>query len=156
MIGFVVLAFVNGMVIGTSRAINGGLSTRVGPLKASLCNHVVGFTLLTTILLAIGGWKFHLAPPVSSSAYLGGFFGALFVAVNSYVFPRLGATNAALMVISGQMISAVLIDAASQHEAPTFLRCLGVAIVLLGVYLTRAATAAPAETVAPTERRAHE
>lgn len=144
MIAFVALAFVNGMVIGTSRAMNGGLSTRVGPLKASLCNHIVGFVALTTILLAVGGWKFHLAPPLSSSAYLGGFFGALFVAVNSYVFPRLGATNAALMVISGQMISAVLIEALAQHESPTLLRCLGVAMVLLGVYLTRAATAASA------------
>jgi transporter family-2 protein len=145
MIGFVALAFVNGMVIGTIRAINGGLSTKVGALRASLCNHVVGFALLTMVLLAVGGWKFHVTPPPSSPAYLGGFFGALFVAVNSFVFPRLGATNAALMVISGQMISAVVIEAGVANEAPTFLRCLGVAIVLLGVYLTRAATAAPEE-----------
>lgn len=144
MLVFVGLAFVNGIVVGTSRAMNGGLSTRVGPLKASLCNHVIGFALLTTILLVIGGWQFHLAPPLSSSAYLGGFFGVLFVAVNSYVFPRLGATNAALLVISGQMISAVLIEGATRHAAPSLARCVGVALVLLGVYLTRAAATATA------------
>lgn len=137
MLLYIVLACLNGMVVGTSRAINGGLSTDVGPLRASLWNHIVGFSLLTLILLTLGAWQFDgsLAPPLS--AYLGGFFGALFVAVNSYVFTRLGAMNAALLVISGQMIAAVLIQYRHQDVAPTAARWLGVVIVLLGVYLSR-------------------
>jgi transporter family-2 protein len=48
--------------------------------------------------------------------------------------------NAVLLVISGQMITAVAIDYRNQNAAPTVSRCLGVAIVLLGVYLTRVAS----------------
>jgi bacterial/archaeal transporter family-2 protein len=134
---YILLAFLNGMVIGTSRAINGRLGSEVGAFKASLWNHVVGFLFLTPALLLMGGWKFEVTPAPPWSAYLGGFFGAFFVAVNSYVFPRVGAMNAVLLVISGQMISAVLLDYRNQNVVPTPARCLGVVIVLLGVYLTR-------------------
>lgn len=140
MIAYVLLAILNGAVIGTSRALNGQLSTLRGPFRASLWNHVVGFAFLTLVLAVLGEWRFGPAGEVSVSAYLGGLFGACFVAVNSYVFPRLGAMNAVLLVISGQMFSAVLLDWYHQHVAPTVARCLGVAIVLLGVYLTRLST----------------
>lgn len=131
------LALLNGMFIGTSRAINGQLSTRLGPFKASLWNHVVGFLFLTLVLFAMSGSR--IGGPVAAplSAYLGGFFGAFFVAVNSYVFPRLGAMNAVLLVIGGQMITAVLMDYQNQGVPPTATRCIGVVIVLLGVHMTR-------------------
>jgi transporter family-2 protein len=134
---YILLAFLNGMVIGTSRAINGRLSTEAGAFTASLWNHIVGFLFLTLVLFVLGEWKFDVAPAAPLAAYLGGFFGAFFVAVNSYVFPRLGAMNAVLLVISGQMISAVLIDYRKQNVAPTVAQWLGVAVILLGVYLTR-------------------
>ncbi|MCC3768666.1 DMT family transporter [Streptomyces sp. UNOC14_S4] len=141
MLPYILLAFLNGAIIGTSRAVNGKLSTKVGPFKASLWNHVVGFLFLTLVLLVMNDWKFDEAGSAPFTAYLGGFFGALFVAVNSYVFPRLGAMTAALMVISGQMITAVLIDYQSRDEAPGALRCLGVVIVIAGVYLSRVVSA---------------
>ncbi|GAA0373005.1 DMT family transporter [Streptomyces olivoreticuli] len=142
MLPYILLAFLNGMIIGTSRAVNGRLSTGIGPFKASLWNHVVGFLFLTLVLLVMGDWKFDDAGSAPLSAYLGGFFGALFVAVNSYVFPRLGAMNAALLVISGQMVTAVLIDFHNQHETPGALRILGVVIVIAGIYLSRVTSAA--------------
>jgi bacterial/archaeal transporter family-2 protein len=134
---YIMLALLNGIFVGMSRAINGQLSTKLGPFKASLWNHVVGFLFLTLTITVMGGWDFdaHVAPPLV--AYLGGLFGALFVAVNSHVFPRLGAMNAVLLVISGQMISAVLMDYQNQGVPPTAARWLGVVIVLLGVHMTR-------------------
>ncbi|MEU5420081.1 DMT family transporter [Streptomyces sp. NPDC001407] len=142
MLPFILLALLNGMVIGTSRAVNGRLSMEIGPFRASLWNHVVGFLFLTLVLLVLGDWKFDDAGSAPLAAYLGGFFGALFVAVNSYVFPRLGAMNAALLVISGQMITAVLIDFHNQNKAPGALRVLGVVIVIAGMYLSRVTSAA--------------
>jgi len=139
MLVYIALALFNGMVVGTSRAVNGQLSTEIGPLRASLWNHVVGFVFLTLALAALGEWRFHGAGQAPLTAYLGGLFGALFVAVNSYIFPRIGAMNAALLVISGQMISSVLIDYANQSVAPTPLRWLGVGVVLFGVYLSTVA-----------------
>jgi bacterial/archaeal transporter family-2 protein len=137
MIAYILLAFVNGVFISTSRAVNGQLSTEVGAFRASLWNHIVGFLFLTTVLAALSGWKFGVTPAPPLPAYLGGLFGAFFVAVSSHVFPRLGALNAGILVISGQMISAVLIDALHQRSAPSLSRDLGVIIVLLGVSLSR-------------------
>jgi transporter family-2 protein len=137
---YVLLAILNGIVIGTSRAINGQLSVVRGAFRASLWNHLVGFVFLTLVLAAIGQWRFESALALPRVAYLGGLFGALFVAVNSYVFPRLGAMNAALLVISGQMISAVVLDYLNANVTPTLARCAGVVLVLAGVYLTRIST----------------
>ncbi|WP_038291596.1 DMT family transporter [Zooshikella ganghwensis] len=137
MILFIFLALLNGMLIGSSRAINGQLSAKIGPFKASLWNHIIGFIFLTLILIVMGQWQVDNPADIPFSAYLGGFFGALFVAVSSYVFPRLGAMNAAILVISGQMISAVFIDWQNTDSLPSLLRCLGVIVVLLGIYLSR-------------------
>jgi transporter family-2 protein len=143
-IGYVLVAILNGIVIGTSRAINGQLSAARGAFPASLWNHVVGFVFLTLVLAVIGEWRIEAALALPWFAYLGGLFGALFVAVTSYVFPRLGAMNAAVLVISGQMISAVVLDYLNEGVTPTVARCAGVVLVLVGLYLTRIATRSPA------------
>ncbi|MEV1019275.1 DMT family transporter [Streptomyces sp. NPDC050264] len=136
---YVVLALLNGVLIGTSRAVNGQLAARIGAFRASVWNHVVGFAFLTLFLLGamvlFGSWPGPGdAPP---AAYLGGVFGALFVAVNSHVFPRLGAMNASLLVIGGQVLSAVLLDCVAQRAWPTALRMGGMALVLAGLILPR-------------------
>ncbi|MFC9843887.1 DMT family transporter [Streptomyces sp. NPDC060223] len=132
---YVLLALLNGVLIGTSRAVNGQLSTRVGPFKASVWNHAVGFAFLTVVLFALSSWPNSGSAPVA--AYLGGAVGALFVAVNSHVFPRLGAMNASLLVISGQVLSAVTIDCIQEKSAPSAIRLLGVVLVLAGLSLPR-------------------
>lgn len=141
MIVYILIAIFNGMVLGASRVINGRLSTERGPLKASLCNHLVGFLFLTLVLLAVGKWNFAVARHAPLSAYCGGFMGAMIVAVNSYVYPRIGAMNGALFVIGGQMTSSVLLDYSHQHVGPSGARCLGVVVLLFGVYLTRISSA---------------
>jgi transporter family-2 protein len=103
-------------------------------------NHVVGFLFLS-LLLVLHHPPAGAGAAAPTAAYLGGVFGALFVAVNSYVFPRLGAMKAALLVIGGQMLAAVLIDWHQHQVAPGALRCLGVAIVLLGICLSRMSSA---------------
>ena len=133
----ILLAILNGMLIGSARALNGRLSVDRGPLTASLWNHAVGCLLLTAMLLGGGGWKFAAAAAAPWSAYLGGVIGAVYVAINSYVFARLGATDAALLIISGQMTAAVLLDFARGSERPTAARWLGVVLVLLGIYMTK-------------------
>ncbi|GAA2214525.1 DMT family transporter [Nonomuraea monospora] len=135
MLFFVLLALVNGVLIGASRTINGQLSTRAGAFRASVWNHVVGFVFLSAVLLVLRVWPDLTDVPVA--AYAGGVIGALFVAVNSYVFPRLGAMSASVLVISGQVLSAVVIDCVQQRTLPAPIRIAGVALVLVGLSLPR-------------------
>ncbi|KGM29883.1 hypothetical protein KS18_03195 [Photorhabdus luminescens] len=55
---------------------------------------------------------------------------ALFVAVSSYIFLKLGAMNAAVLVIAGQMLSAVLLDWLYQDMTPGLVKIVGVLFVL--------------------------
>lgn len=134
---YIALALLNGIFIGTSRSMNGQLATQHGALKASFWNHFVGFLFLTAALAALTEWPFDAALAAPPAAFLGGAIGALFVAVNSYIFPRLGAMHAVLLVISGQMITAVAIDALKQGAPPTLAQCTGVLLVLIGISLRR-------------------
>ncbi|HCT9094133.1 TPA: DMT family transporter [Serratia liquefaciens] len=137
MFTLIVLALLNGVCIGLSRAINGRLALDRGAFHASLCNHIVGFLFLSLLLVATGsvnGATFGLAP---WGAYLGGVIGALFVALNSYVLPRLGTLRAALLIISGQMLAGVVIDRLRDSGVTISAQILGVGLILLGVYVAR-------------------
>lgn len=133
---YVLIGLLNGVVVGTSRTVYGRLSSHVGPFNASVWAHLVGLAFLTVLILVTGQPLYYpltVAPP---AAYLGGFFGALFVVVSSYVFPRLGAVKAALFVISGQMITAVIFDWVISGKSPTILTSIGAILVVSGIYLS--------------------
>ena len=140
---YIFLALFNGMIIGINRAINGRLSMDIGPFKASFWNHLIGFVFLTLILLILNGMnisklaQWNTITTIPSFAFLGGFFGAFFVAVNSYVFSKIGAMKAALLVISGQMISSVLIDYKSGATLFILAQLFGVSLILLGLYFSK-------------------
>ncbi len=137
MIFYTVLAFLNGSLVSTCRVLNGRLSQKTGPFMASLWNHAVGFLLLTVLLAVSGGWMFDKASGAPLTGYLGGFFGALFVVVNSFVFQRLGAMNTTLLAISGQMISAVFLDYWIRGINPGWIQIFGVFLIIFGMYQTR-------------------
>ncbi|CAI1002440.1 DMT family transporter [Serratia ficaria] len=132
----ILLALFNGVCISISRAVNGRLALDRGAFSASLCNHIVGFLFLSLLLAASGGFSLDQTGQAPWGAYLGGAIGALFVALNSYVLPRLGAMRAALLIISGQMLAGVAIDSLNGGP-PAMAPLFGVALILLGVYLAR-------------------
>lgn len=137
MFTLIFLALLNGVCIGLSRAINGRLALDRGAFHASLCNHLVGFLFLSLLLVAtdsVTGATFGQAP---WGAYMGGIIGALFVALNSYILPRLGTLRAALLIISGQMLAGVVIDRLRDSGDPISAQILGVGLILLGVYVAR-------------------
>jgi transporter family-2 protein len=134
---YIFLALLNGVCINISRVLIGRLSFDMGPFKASLWSYIVGFLFVTAILLTMGGWRFNLPSEAPVFAYLGGFFGALYVVINAYVFTRLGAIKTVILVVSGQMISGILLDYKGGDITSTLAQFFGVAIIILGVYLAR-------------------
>lgn len=137
MITLILLALFNGVCISISRAVNGRLALDRGAFSASLCNHIVGFLFLSLLLTMVGGFDGDSFGQAPWGAYLGGLIGALFVALNSYVLPRLGTLRAALLIISGQMLAGVVIDRLRDSNGSAGLQILGVGLILLGVYLAR-------------------
>ena len=137
MIELVALATLAGVLVGVSRQVNGRLSLSTSPLVSSFWNHVVGFALLTVIGLGLGGLVPASAAAAPWYAYVGGPLGVVFVAAGSWLIPRIGATNTALLIIGGQMISGVALDLLSAAPRPILTSAIGVAMILGGMALTQ-------------------
>lgn len=137
MIELVALATLAGVLVGVSRQVNGRLSLSTSPLVSSFWNHAVGFGLLTVIGLGLGGLIPASAAAAPWYAYVGGPLGVVFVAAGSWLIPRIGATNTALLIIGGQMISGVALDLMSAAPKPLLASAAGVAMILAGMALTQ-------------------
>lgn len=137
MIFYALLAFFNGIVVSTGRSLNGQLSASLGPLKTSFWNHFVGFIFISIILVASTGFVLNVPAEMPHFAYAGGVFGALFVVVSSFVFPRLGAMSSAVLVISGEMVASLILDSLNTNSLPTLLQLTGGTLVLFGMFLYR-------------------
>jgi transporter family-2 protein len=133
----ILFACLAGVLVGVSRQVNGRLSLSTSPLVASFWNHIVGFGALAAVGLAVGGLIPAGAADAPWHAYLGGPIGVIFVAAGSWLIPRIGAVNTALLVIGGQMVSGVVFDLFRVAPPALWASALGVALILAGMALTQ-------------------
>jgi len=110
MIVLVFIALLNGFCISFCRIINGRLAQQSNALNASFWNHMIGFIFLSLLV------TFTPETPISDIEnapfllFSGGIVGALFVALNSYVLPKIGASYTAMLVIAGQLFTGIALD----------------------------------------------
>lgn len=134
---WIAMAFTGGVFVALSRQINGRLSLSNSPLIASFWNHIVGFVVLTVLGLVLGGLLPDGAADAPWYAFIGGPIGVVFIASGSWLIPRIGAVNTALLVISGQMVSGVVLDLFSNQPPKIWASALGVLLIMAGMALTQ-------------------
>jgi transporter family-2 protein len=137
MLTSLLIALAGGAAVGMSRSINGRLTMDRGAFRASFWNHFIGFALLSVFVILFERQGMALLAEVPAWAFTGGVIGAVFVAISSYVFPRIGAARSALLIIGGQMIVGLLIDYLRGTAQFSIGQPAGVALILFGIYLTR-------------------
>ncbi len=137
MIWFIALALLAGVLVGLSRQINGRLAMSTSAMESSFWNHIVGLGFITVTALLWGG--LFAGEPLASPwwAYLGGPIGVIFIAAGSWLIPRIGAAQTALLIIAGQMISGVLLDIIMGAPGSPVARAVGVALILAGMYVAQ-------------------
>lgn len=133
----IVYALLAGLLVGLSRQLNGRLALSTTPLIASFWNHIIGFAILTLLGLVVGDLIPAGAADAPWHAYLGGPIGVVFVAAGSWLIPRIGAINTALLVIGGQMVSGVVLDLVRAVPTTLWASALGVVLILAGMALTQ-------------------
>jgi transporter family-2 protein len=133
----ILFAFTAGLLVILSRQVNGRLSLSTSPLISSFWNHCVGFVVLTTLGLAIGGLIPTNLAEIPWWVFSGGAIGVVFVAAGSWLITRIGAVNSTLLVISGQMVSGVVFDLLRGAPVTLGASALGVVLIIAGMALTQ-------------------
>jgi bacterial/archaeal transporter family-2 protein len=137
------LALVAGALIPVQAAANATLSKSLQgniPYSALTLFVVAGVTAITSILLTgarLPNFKdFGEAPWWS---YLGGTIVATYVLTITFLVPRIGVGRAISLIVTGQIVAAMLIDQLGLLHAPRFPlsseRILGAVLMVIGVFL---------------------
>ncbi|MBJ3783600.1 DMT family transporter [Devosia sediminis] len=130
-------AFAVGLLIILSRQVNGRLSLSSTALISSFWNHFVGFVALTALGLVIGGLIPDNLATIPWWVFTGGAIGVVFVASGSWLITRIGAVNSTLLVISGQMVTGVLLDYLRGVPINLWVSLLGIILIFAGMALTQ-------------------
>lgn len=134
--------FAGGMI--ALQAPTNAILARAGgsPIVAALISFAVG----TAVLLAVAFGSGQRPRPASFAglpayAWLGGAYGAVYVAVAAYAAPKIGLASLITIGIAGQIAIALLLDhfglLGLPREPLNIGRLLGAIIVVAGVVLVR-------------------
>jgi len=137
----ILVALLSGVFTGLSFVFNAELGRRRGVLRSARTNYIVG--LATTALIAaatlptVAKFKIAVDSVAAAGPVLalgGGIMGVVVVVSMNFIFPRLPAFAATLLVFGGQAFTGLLIDlvAAGRFDARKF---AGTVLVLAGLAL---------------------
>jgi transporter family-2 protein len=138
-----ILAFLAGCMIAVQAPTNALLARGVGsPVNAALVSFLIGSLALAAAALALGmrpgagEWR-----TLPWYAWVGGLYGAFFVAVAAFAAPRMGVTYFLMVAIAGQLLMALLLDRLGAFGVPrvdiSAMRVTGVLLVVAGAFLVR-------------------
>lgn len=134
------------LLIGAGLSVQVGLNSQVrhylgDPALAALGNFLVGtVAILIYLLLMRANWPttgaLRAVPPVN---WLGGLFGAAYVAASALLAPRLGSAPLLALLIGGQLLMSLVLDhfgwvGFAAHEMNLW-RVAGAVLLVAGVVL---------------------
>jgi bacterial/archaeal transporter family-2 protein len=137
------LAVIAGVLIAIQAPTNAILGKASGsPVVAAFISFVVGTLALGTMVAARSGRLF--APELRQVpwyAWVGGFYGAFFVAMAAFAAPRIGVATMLTAAIGGQILAALMLDhfglLGLARQPVSVERIAGAILVLLGAVLVR-------------------
>lgn len=138
----VILTLIAGLCVATQTPTNAMLARSTGSLWLAAS---VSFTGGTAAVIAT--WALLDRTPIATIrqappwAWIGGFYGAFFVAAVAFAAPRLGLALTLTLTVAAQLIAAVAFDhfglMGLDRTAVTLPRVAGVVLILAGVLLVR-------------------
>lgn len=149
LIGALLVAVLIGAILPLQGLINARLGTHIGgPVVAAFMSFLVGTVMLGLYLLATrtpiavqGSLK------LPTWLWVGGVFGAIYVACFTLLIPRIGAASMICLAVLGQVTASLLLDQLGILQAPKTVdtvRLAGALLVLAGVALVVAPWRKPA------------
>jgi transporter family-2 protein len=133
-----VLLVLAGASSAVQQAANGRLRVAADDIVvASFVSFFVGSLALVIAVFAVGEFSWH-SFPTAAWLYLGGPLGLIYILVGAAMVKALGVLRFVLGVVSGQLLAAVVIDAAwpAPHTSLRATTVIGAVVTLLGVWLS--------------------
>jgi transporter family-2 protein len=139
----ILFAVVGGALLAIQAPTNALLGKASGsPIVAAFISFLVGTIALGAAVAATSGRLFDPSlKQVPWYAWVGGFYGAFFVAVAAFGAPRVGLGVLLTAAIAGQLAAALVLDhygllGLARHPV-NLTRALGLVLVLVGAALVR-------------------
>ena len=137
------LAVIAGIFIAIQAPTNAILGKASGsPVVAAFISFVVGMAALGAMVALTGGRVF--SPELKSVpwyAWVGGIYGAFFVAMAAFAAPRIGMATMLTAAVAGQIFAALIMDhfglLGLARQPVSLERIAGAALVLVGAVLVR-------------------
>ena len=139
----ILLVFIAGGMVAAQAPTNAMLAKAGGsPILAALISFTVGTVALFLVWLATPNRPAAAAfAGLPWYAWIGGLYGAMFVAVAAYAAPKIGIASLITIGIAGQIAVALLLDHFGALGLPrdpiSLARVAGAALVIAGVVLVR-------------------
>jgi transporter family-2 protein len=136
----ILIGLAGGIAVGLQSPMASMLTQRLGVFESILIVHVGGAILALLPILVYGGGKLAQWRTVPWYALGAGIFGLVVIGAISYMIPRIGVAGAITTIVAGQLMVSVVLDhfgwlgAMARPMDPS--RAIGLAVVLVGVWLT--------------------
>ncbi|MFW0758092.1 DMT family transporter [Pseudomonas sp. H11T01] len=138
------LALIAGALIPLQASSNGALGRELGhPLWAALTSLIVSSAVLIATIMVLRIPQPNIVGALQGPWWLwiGGFSGAIYVAMATFLPPKLGVSNYILFVMVGQVIAAMLIDhfglLGLTAKPINLVRVVGVLIIFFGLIVVQ-------------------
>ena len=136
----ILVGLAGGIAVGLQSPMASMITQRLGLFESVFIVHLGGAVIALIPLLLFSGGKLSQWRSLPWYALGAGVFGLVVVASFSYMIPRIGIAGAITTIVAGQLLVGTVLDhfgllgAAVRSFDAT--RLLGIAVVLVGVWIT--------------------
>lgn len=136
----ILIGLAGGIAVGLQSPMASMLTQRLGMFESVFIVHLGGALLALIPILIYSGGKLSQWRTVPWYALGAGIFGLIVIGAVSYMIPRIGVAGAITCIVAGQLLVSTVLDhfgllgVMTRAMDPT--RALGLAVVLVGVWLT--------------------
>jgi transporter family-2 protein len=130
------LAILAGVFTTIETSINSQLGKYLTPSIATLHSLITGMTFMLLINLILGNLtRYTKIVTVRPLWLIGGFFGAFIIYLSSKSIPALGISNTLILILAGQLVSGLIIDAFFNNAEISIRKMAGMVLFLIGAIL---------------------
>ncbi len=130
------LAVLAGIFTTIESSINSQLGKYLTPSIATLHSLIVGMTFMLFLNIFLGNIpRYAKVTSVNPFWLIGGFFGAFIIYLSSKAIPNLGISNTLILILAGQMVSGLLIDALINNAEISIKKMAGMILFLTGAVI---------------------